>query len=145
MKLKKAIVIPVIIILCMIIYFLAAPPLIATRTWLLSYAMQMEPCYIVAHNPGNEWAEQNNSQYQLSKPVDLILEAADGKLLLTDKTNGVTYEGTYQATSINTLVRQKYDVVIDGIDGTAAVSYAEGRTFLYIYVPEHTLCFLIEN
>ena len=145
MKLKKAIVIPVVIILCVIVYALAAPPMIASGTWMLSYAMQMEPCYIVAHNPGNEWTEQNDPQFQLSKPIDLVLEAADGKLQLTDKTNGVTYEGTYHATSLNTFVKQKYDLVIDGIEGTASVSLAEGRTFLYINLPEHTLCFLMHE
>ena len=53
---------------------------------LTSAQQENEPHLIVAHGENYDFSD-DKSLYESSKPIDLSLEAEDGKLLLTDKTN----------------------------------------------------------
>ena len=86
-KFKKYVLIPIVVILCMIVYVFVAKPTIEKRTWVLSYAQQAEPpLSVVAHNDDYVF-----SVFKFSKPIELTLEAKDGKLILNDTTNSDTY------------------------------------------------------
>lgn len=145
MKFKKYALIPIVIILCMIFYAFIAKPIIETRTWVLSYAQQSEPpLFIVAHNDDYDFSDVESSPFQFSKPIEVILEAKDGKLILTDTTNGNTYEGNYKTKSWNRYghrdINERYTVVIDGIEGTANISSKFGRT-LFVSIGDYYLHF----
>lgn len=138
MKFKKYVSIPIIIILCIIAYAIFAKPTIEKHTWVLSYAQQAEPpLLVVAHNDDYNFSDVDSSLYKFSKPIELTLEADDGKLILTDTTNGNIYEGTYKVKSWGKHINQSYTVVINGIEGTANISSKYGRTLLISIGDQH--------
>lgn len=120
LKSKIRIFIPVIVVLCIILYAVFAMPSIERHTWVLSFAHHTEPYFVVAHKAGYDHSDDNF--FASSKEVELTCVASDGKLTITDKTNGKTYEGTYKASSWNRRSGQSYTVVIDGKEGTANVT-----------------------
>ena len=141
MKFKKYALIPIVIIICIIVYAFIAKPIIETRTWALSYAQQAEPpLFVVAHNDDYNFSDVDSSLYKFSKPIELILEADNGKLILTDITNGNIYEGTYKVKSWGKYINQSYTIVIDGIEGTANISSKFGRT-LFVSIGDYYLHF----
>ncbi|MBQ9087036.1 MAG: hypothetical protein IJY47_07620 [Clostridia bacterium] len=85
--------------------------------------------------------------FQFSKSIELICEAEDGKLVLTDQTNGKTYEGTYKIISHGIrnfrIKRDSYTVVIDGVEGTANISSGNNRT-LFVSIGGYYLDFVVE-
>lgn len=131
-KLKRFIKIFATVIACIviviIIYSVIAMPNIATRKWILSYAQQADvPQFVIAHNKDMDLSNDKSGLYNFSNPIELICEAKNGKLVLTDKTNGKIYEGTYKITSLgagkfDTFKGQHYTIVIDGMEGTANIS-----------------------
>ena len=119
---KKIVRIALWAVLCtaIIIFLLASNPSIENRTWILSYAQQTQsPGLVVAHGTDYHASNMEDPMFQLSKPIELICEAKNGKLVLTDQTNGKTYEGTYTTSALK---RRKYKVVIDGLEGTANIN-----------------------
>ena len=56
-----------------------------------------------------------------AKIVDLTLSAKDGKLTVTDSTNGKTYDGTYKVTK-RTQKSIDYEISINGVIGYATVA-----------------------
>ena len=131
MKFKKNVFILIIVILCIIAYAFFAKPTIEKRTWVLSYAQQAEPpLLVVAHNDDYNFSDIDSSLYKFSKPIELMLEADDGKLILTDITNSNTHRGTYKVKAWGKHIDQSYTVVIDGVEGTANISSKLGRTLL---------------
>lgn len=117
------------------------------HTWIMTSAQQEnEPHLIVAHGKNYDFSD-DKSLYESSKPIDLSLEAEDGKLLLTDKTNGNTYEGTYVSQSKKTLRyggfehSSYYNIVIDGTQGTA-ICYT--NKVLYVHIGDYKLIFEVE-
>ena len=141
MKIKKNIFIPILVVLCIILYAVFAKPAIETRTWVLSYAQQAEPpLFVVAHNDDYNFSDVDSSLYKFSKPIELMLEADNGKLILTDITNGNIYEGTYKVKSWGKYINQSYTIVIDGIEGTANISSKFGRT-LFVSIGDYYLHF----
>ena len=128
----------------MIIYAFIAKPIIETRTWVLSYAQQAEPpLFVVAHNDGYNFSDIESSLFEFSKPIELTLEAKDGKLILNDTTNSQIYEGTYKIESWSRYTNQRYTFVIDGIEGTANISSKFGRT-LFVSIGDYYLHFEVE-
>ena len=109
----------------MAIVLVSIMPRLEKRTWVLSYAQQIEAPYsVVANDPSYDFSDDKSGIFDFSKPTELTLEAKDGKLILTDKTNEKIYEGTYTVKSgkygkIRALKKKEYSVVIDGMDGTA--------------------------
>lgn len=144
MGIKKHVIIPIIVILCIIIYALVAKPIIETRTWMLSYAQQAEPpLFVVAHNDDYDFSDVDSSLFEFSKLIEVILEAKDGKLILTDTTNKKTYEGTYKIKSWGRYINQSYSVIIDGVEGTANISSKFGRT-LFVSIGDYYLHFEVD-
>ena len=108
---------------------------------MLSYAQQAEPpLFVVAHNDDYNFSDVDSSLYKFSKPIELMLEADNGKLILTDITNGNIYEGTYKVKSWGKYINQSYTIVIDGIEGTANISSKFGRT-LFVSIGDYYLHF----
>lgn len=62
--------------------------------------------------------------YPDAKIVDVRLTASDGKITVTDSTNGKTYEGMYTASGI-TPDGTNYDITIDGKSGHGVVAMTE--------------------
>lgn len=84
--------------------------------------------------------------YPNAEIVDLILTAKDGKITVTDATNGKTYEGTYKVTQ-TTPKGTDYEITIDGKSGFATVAmteYYEGddEPTLPINLGDYTLYFI---
>ena len=67
---------------------------------------------------------ESDELYPAAKIIDLTLTAKDGKLVVTDITNGKTYDGTYQVIK-QTPKSIDYEVVIDGLSGYATVASTE--------------------
>lgn len=127
MKIKKFIFIPILIILCIILYAVFAKPAIETRTWVLSMAQKAEPFAVVAHKTGYDFSDNDSGLFAFSKEIELTCTAKDGKLIISDKTNGKTYEGTYKVKSWSKFTNQSYTVVVDGVEGTANLTSRTGR------------------
>ncbi len=144
MKFKKRFLVPVIVIVCLVVYVIVSLPLIETRTWVLSTAQQLEaPFFVVAHHLDHDVSE--TPMFEFSKPIELICEAKYGKLILTDKTNEKTYEGTYEISSLGfgrfgTSQGTRYTVVIEGVEGTANISSSAGR-IMVMSVENYSLIF----
>ena len=148
-KAKKIIISVFLVILCVgiIMFWISLVPSMENRTWLLSYAQQAEaPYFVVAHNSDYDFSGDESDLYNFSKPVELTLQAKDGKLLLIDKTNGKTYEGTYEVTSdhfggFSVFTKKSYTVVIDGLQGKA--NFSSNRT-LFVSIGGYYLNFDIK-
>ncbi len=140
-KLKKYVFGPIIILLCIILHVFFAKPAIEKRTWVLSYAQQTEPpLSVVAHNDKYDLSNIDSSLFAFSKPIEFTLEAKDGKLILTDITNGNSYEGTYTIKTFGRYITQNYSVVINEIEGTANIGSKSGR-ILFVFIGDYCLCF----
>ena len=150
-KTKRKLVIAARVVLGVAVFafLIFSIPNIEGKTWVLSYAQQTEaPCFVVAHGKDYGVSNSNDPLFALSKQVELICEAKNGKLLLTDKTNGKTYEGSYKISSVGSGRFQSfngatYTVVIDGLEGTAKVSSEINRT-LFVYIDGYSLNFDVE-
>ena len=143
MKIKKWIFFPILVILCIIFYAIFAKPAIETHTWVLSMAQKAEPFSVVAHKSGYDFSDDDSNLFAFSKEIDLTCTAKDGKLIISDKTNGKTYQGTYKVTSWGRFIGQSYTVVIDGEEGTANISSGFNRT-LFISVGDYYLNFEVQ-
>ena len=66
-------------------------------------------------------ADKEESAYPDAKIVEMTLVASDGKITITDATNNLTYEGTYEVDS-KTPDGTNYKVTIDGRAGYAGVA-----------------------
>lgn len=123
---KKGIVfIPIFaIVLCIVLYAIFVKPAIEMHTWELFLAQQAEPPHFrVAHHYNYTFADyEDDPLLEFSKPIELTCVAKNGKLTITDKTNNKVYNGTYKVKSWNKFNRQRYDIVIEGKEGTANIS-----------------------
>ena len=147
-KSKKIIAFSAIVILCVtvFIFLISNTPKLENRTWLLSYAQQADaPHFVLAHNAEYDFSDDKSGLFDFSEPTELTLKANDGKILLIDKTNGKTYEGTYELASgrfgkFRIFTKKSYTVVIDGLQGT--VSFSSNRT-LFVSIGGYYLNFEI--
>ena len=146
-KIKRIALLSATAILCIvvIVFFILAIPNIESHTWVLSFVQQADaPHFVVAHNKAYDVSNDESSLFEFSKPIELICKAKDGKLLLTDKTNGKTYEGTYKSNSSRGFgsIRKfkSYTVVLDGMEGTANISSNFNRT-LFVSIGGYYLNF----
>lgn len=147
-KIKKIIIISLIAILVIAISEIFVTARIENRTWLLSSAQQAEaPYFIVAHNAEYDFSNDKSGLYEFSEPIELICEAKNGKLILTDKTNEKTYEGTYTRhyfigrSARKFLKVPSYSITIDGVEGTANIS---SRRTLFVSIGGYYLNFEID-
>lgn len=73
-------------------------------------------------------ANEERSIHPEAKIIEMTLVAKDGKITITDVTNGKTYEGTYTVSGKNP-EGTDYHITIDGKTGYATVAmttYADG-------------------
>ena len=73
-------------------------------------------------------AEEESSAHPEAKIIEMTLVAKDGKITITDVTNGKTYEGSYTVSGRNPKGTD-YHITIDGRSGYATVAmttYADG-------------------
>lgn len=141
MKMKKHLLLLMTVVLCIVVYMIAAKPVIAKGTWVLSLAQQAEPPHsVVAHHKDYDFSNEESSLFEFSKPIELICEAKDGKLVLTDKTNGETYEGTYKVKTWKKFTNQSFTVVIEGVEGVANISSRLDPT-LFVSIGDYYLTF----
>ena len=133
------------IILCIFLYAVLIKPAIETHTWELFSAQQADPPHFaVAHHHNYTLAEDgNDNTFKFSKPIELTCVAKNGKLTVTDKTNNKTYNGTYKVKSWNRFNFQRYEIVIDGKEGTANISSRFNRT-LSMSIDGYNLHFVIK-
>lgn len=129
--------------MCIILYAIFVKPTIETYTWVLSTAQQTEPFSVVAHKFGYDFSDNESNLFAFSKEIELTCVAKDGKLILTDKTNGKIYEGTYKTIFWSRFGGQSYTVVIDGKEGSANISSRFNRT-LFISVGGYYLNFEVQ-
>lgn len=91
---------------------------------------------------------EDDAAHPDAKVVELTLAAKDGKITITDVTNGKTYEGTYTVEQ-KTPAGTDYKVTIDGKEGYATVAmtaYADGtkEPTLPINLGTHSIYFYAE-
>ena len=86
----------------------------------------------IAHIEGKQLvydaAAEESTAHPEAKIIEMTLVAKDGKITITDVTNGKTYEGTYTVSGRN-LKGTDYNITIDGKSGYAGVAmttYADG-------------------
>ena len=85
----------------------------------------------IAHIEGEQLvydAAEESTAHPEAKIIEMTLVAKDGKITITDITNGKTYEGTYTVSGRNP-EGTDYHITIDGKSGYAGVamtSYADG-------------------
>ncbi len=141
-KFKKAFGTAVFCLSIAALLFFSAPTL-ENRTWVLFTATQADLPFVVAHDKDYDVSNDQSGLFQNSKPIELICQAEDGKLVLIDKTNNKTYEGTYKSTDGFSLFKQfkTYTVTIDGVEGTANIS---SNKTLFVSVGGYSLNFSVE-
>lgn len=91
-------------------------PKIDEYTWVMTSVQSME-----AGGQAVAYGEKGSSTLEGAKQIELVCEAQDGNLTLTDRTNDRTYTGTYQESqrdSKSTI----YEVSVDGTSGVAVVA-----------------------
>ena len=86
----------------------------------------------IAHIEGEQLvydaAAEESTAHPEAKIIEMTLVAKDGKITITDVTNGKTYEGTYTVSGRNP-EGTDYNITIDGKSGYAGVAmttYADG-------------------
>lgn len=120
---------------------LFSSPTLENRTWVLFTAQKSG--VVAAHDKDYDLSNDTSGLFGASKSIELICQAKDGKLVLTDKTNNKTYEGTYKSTDGFSLFKQfkTYKVTINGVEGTANIS---SNKTLFISVDGYSLNFSVE-
>ena len=91
-------------------------PEIDEYTWVMTSVQSME-----AGGQAVAYGEKGSSTLEGAKQIELVCEAQDGNLTLTDRTNDRTYTGTYQQSqrdSKSTI----YEVDVDGTSGVAVAA-----------------------
>lgn len=91
-------------------------PKIDEYSWVMTSVQSME-----AGGQAVVYGERGSSTLEGAKQIELLCEAKDGKLTLTDRTNDRTYTGTYQQSQRDPK-STIYEVEVDGITGMAAVA-----------------------
>lgn len=113
---------------------------ISEYEWYLERAFYVENEKIVV-----EAANELSSAHPEAKIVEVQLTAQDGKIVLIDSTNNITYEGTYTVLEKNP-GGTEYEITIGDITGTATVAmttYSDGSQIpsLPVKLGKYTLQF----
>lgn len=100
--------------------------------------------HVVAHDPQTcELSDEdlNTPLYGLSKPITVSCTFEDGKITITDETNGKTYNGSYEKTTIfASKGKCNYHVTL----GEREVHASMQKDVFIIYCNEYTLFFRCE-
>ncbi len=98
-------------------------PKIEDYEWKMRTIMHAEDTQVVYDAVAEE-----SSTHPEAKIVEMTLVAKDGKITITDVTNGKIYEGSYTVSAVNPKGTD-YHITIDGKSGYAGVAmttYADG-------------------
>ena len=122
---KKAI--SIILLMSIMIFALSAcgvgKPKIEDYEWKMRTIMHAEDNQVIYDAVAEE-----SSTHPEAKIIEMTLVAKDGKITITDVTNGKTYKGTYTVSGRNPKGTD-YHITIDGKSGYAGVAmttYADG-------------------
>ena len=100
--------------------------------------------HVVAHDPQTcELSDEdlNTPLYGLSKPITVRCTFEDGKITITDETNGKTYNGSYEKTTLfASKGKCNYHVTL----GEREVHASMQKDVFIIYCNEYTLFFRCE-
>ena len=100
--------------------------------------------HVVAHDPQTcELSDEdlNTPLYGLSKPITVSCTFEDGKITITDETNGKTYNGSYEKTTLfASKGKCNYHVTL----GEREVHASMQKDVFIIYCNEYTLFFKCE-
>ncbi len=139
---KTTVLVSLVAALCVLFNMIFARADIEKHTWVLISAMRTNPQVSAEHNP--ESSVSNSDAFTLTNPTEIICEAKGGKLLITDKTNNKTYEGTYGFDSWFEKFKgrefETYNIVINGAEGYANIGSKDTRT-LYMSIGGYVLYF----
>ena len=120
-------IISILLLVVMLIFTLSAcgigKPKIEDYEWKMRTAMHTEDGQILYDAVNGE-----NSTHPEAKIIEMTLVAKDGKITITDVTNGKIYEGAYAISGKNP-EGTDYHITIDGKTGYATVAmttYADG-------------------
>ncbi len=120
-------IISILILTTMLIFALSAcgmgKPKIEDYEWKMRTIMHAEDNQVVY----DAVAEKSDTHPE-AKIIEMTLVAKDGKITITDVTNGKSYEGTYTVSGRNP-EGTDYQITIDGKSGYAGVAmttYADG-------------------
>lgn len=129
---KKIVSVLVSVILVIVFCLFYFTPAIERHTWVLAWAQRTDmPSMIVAHHKDHDFSNVDGLRAEFSQPIELICEAKSGGLVLTDQTNGKTYEGTYKVSSWGRRSGfQSYSIVINGEEGYANITTESGRMLM---------------
>ncbi len=111
--------------------------------WRMRTIMHAEDDQVVVDAVG-----ENDPAHPEAKIIEMTLVAKDGKITITDVTNGKTYEGAYTVSGTNP-EGTDYHITIDGKSGHAGVAmttYADGtqEPTLPINLGTHSIYFYAE-
>ena len=122
---KKAI--SILLLMSIMIFALSAcgvgKPKIEDYEWKMRTIMHAEDNQVIYDAVAEE-----STTHPEAKIIEMTLVAKDGKIIITDVTNGKTYEGTYTISGRNP-EGTDYHITIDGKSGYAGVAmttYADG-------------------
>lgn len=116
-------------------------------TWNLATIQSTENVgAIIAYDPN---VARSGDSYGDASVIEIFLTTGNGKLVLQDKTNVKTYEGTYSVTDSNPN-STIYKITVDGKEGTAVLSdteYADGTSVatLILSFDDYTLNFTLSD
>lgn len=96
-------------------------PKIDEYTWVMTSVQSME-----TGGQAVAYGEGGGSTLWEAKQIELVCEAQDGNLTLTDRTNDRTYTGTYQQSQRDS----KSTIYEVDVDGTSGVAVAAMTTYL---------------
>jgi hypothetical protein len=100
--------------------------------------------HVAAHDPQRcslSDEDLNTPLYGLSKPITVNCAFEDGKITITDETNGLIYSGSYEKT---TLFASKSKCYYDVTLGERDVHASMQKDVFIIYCNEYTLFFRCE-
>lgn len=91
-------------------------PKIEAHSWVMTSVQSME-----AGGQAVAYGQRGSSTLEGAKQIELLCQAKDGKLTLTDRTYDRTYTGTYQR-SKDSPQGVIYEISVEGQQGYAAVA-----------------------
>lgn len=134
-------ILPLLLILMLTSCGTEEVPEINDCTWKMETVAISANGTILYYNPQTELSYV----YPNTEPLQLICDADDGAIAISDKTNEKTYTGTYQLTDSNIDVKQ-YKVCFGDVEGYVITGNTEylnedPRKTLIITVSDYTMYF----
>ncbi len=132
---------PLLLILIIASCDIEKVPQIDGNTWKMETVAISNNGSILYYNPETNLPDI----YASAKPLQLLCDADDGKISISDKTNGKTYTGTYQLEDTDFETKQ-YKIVFGDVEGyviTGKTKYInkDAEKTLIIAIDKYTMYF----